>query len=122
MVESYLFIRKKLSVRAYNMAKQDKPLAQCKKRLYRTDEKLMCADDSGDYQFVMYDFDETQPYGRELFLDPDLTMVDIDIMKAAQGKPYGYDKIFKNAGRIVLAVIVGAVLLWAGVNTVVGML
>ena len=68
MVESYLFIRKKLSVRCFNMAKQDRPLAMCKQRLYRTDEKLMCADDSGDYQFVMYDFDETQPYGRKLFL------------------------------------------------------
>lgn len=122
MVESYLLIKKKLSVRCYNMAKQDKPLAMCKKRLYRTDEKLMCADDSGDYQFVMYDFDETQPYGRQLFLDPDMTMVDIDIMKGAQQKPFSYDKLFKSGGRIVLGIIVGAVLLWAGVNTIAGML
>lgn len=104
------------------MAKQDRPLAMCKKRLYRTDEMLMCADDSGNYQFVMYDFDGTQPYGRKLFLDPDITMVDIDIMKSSQGKPFSYDKIFKNAGRILLGVVVGAVLLWAGVNTIAGML
>lgn len=122
MVESYLFIRKKLSVRCFNMAKQDRPLATCKKRMYRTDEKLMCADDSGDYQFIMYDFDETQPYGRKLFLDPDITMVDIDIMKGAQGKPFSYDKIFKNAGRIVMGVVIGAVLVWAGFNTIMAMI
>lgn len=122
MVESYLFIRKKLSVRCFNMAKQDRPLAMCKKRLYRTDEKLMCADDSGDYQFVMYDFDETQPYGRKLFLDPDLTMVDIDIMKSSQGKPFSYDKIFKNAGKWILTGIIGIAILWAGINTIMAMI
>ena len=123
MVERYLFLKNKLTVRCLNIKKTARPITQYRKRIFRTDEKLMCPSETGEYEFVMYDIDDTQPYGRgDLFLDPDRTMMDIDFMKAAQQKPVKLDKFFKNGGRIALAVIIGLVLAYAGFSTVAAMI
>ena len=122
MVDRYLFIKYKLQVRCLNIAKAARPLSCFRKRIYRTDEKIMCPSKTGDFEFIMYDLDGTQPYGRKLFLDPDVTMMNIDLMKSAHGKPANMDKFFKNGGRIALGVIVGAVLLWAAFGTVAAMI
>lgn len=118
MVDRLLFVKYKLQVRVFNIAKAARPISQYRKRLFRTDEFLMCPSTDSEYEFVMYDIDGTQPYGKKLFLDPDRTMMNIDFMKSAQGKPVKMDGLLKNGGRIALAAVVGIVLLYAGFSTV----
>lgn len=122
MVDRLLFLKYKLQVRCFNIAKAARPISQYRKRLFRTDEFLMCPSNDGEFEFVMYDIDGTQPYGKKLFLDPDRMMMNIDFLKSAQGKPVKMDGFFKNGGRIALAAIVGIVLLYAGISTVVAMI
>ena len=123
MVDRFLFLKHKLTVRCLNIKKVARPLSQYHKRIFRTDEKLMCPDESGDFEFVMYDIDGTQPYGRgDLFLDPDRTMMDIDFMKSAQQKPAKLDGLFKSGPRIALTAIIAIVLVYAGISTVLAMI
>lgn len=123
MVDRFLFLKNKLVVRCLNIKKVDRPLSQYNRRIFRTDEKLMCPDESGNFEFVMYDIDGTQPYGRgDLFLDPDRTMMDIDFMKSAQQKPAKLDGILKNGPRMALTAIIAIVLIYAGLSTVMAMI
>lgn len=123
MVDRYLFLKHKLTVRCLNIKKLDRPLSQYRKRIFRTDEMLMCPSETGDYEFVMYDIDGTQPYGRgDLFLDPDRTMMDIDFMKSAAQKPMKLDGLFKSGPRIALTIVIAIVLVYAGFSTVAAML
>lgn len=123
MVDRYLFLKHKLTVRCLNIKKLDRPLSQYHKRIFRTDEKLMCPSETGDYEFVMYDIDGTQPFGRgDLFLDPDRTMMDIDFMKSAAQKPMKLDGLFKSGPRIALTIVIAIVLVYAGFSTVAAMI
>lgn len=123
MVERYLFLKHKLTVRCLNIKKMARPITQYRKRIFRTDENLMCPSETGEFEFVMYDIDGTQPFGRgDLFLDPDRTMMDIDFMKSAQQKPVKLDGLFRNGGRIALGIVVGLVLAYAGFSTVAAMI
>lgn len=82
-----LIIVTKTDVKRYVLGKDTRPLTRVRRRLYRTDERLMLKNVAGDDEVVIYDVDSTQPYGNEdEYLDPDETMCMIDIGKKSRNK------------------------------------
>ena len=82
----YLVIKTKNELMFLKIGKWARPLTIWKGRLFRTDERLMVSDRAGRNEFVMYDIDGTQPYGKGERLNPDETMAIIDIAKTNRGR------------------------------------
>ena len=123
MTERYLVIKQKQSIRFYKITKNQRPLTIVKNRIFRTDEKLMVPDNSGNFEMIAYDIDSTQPYNAfERFLDPDITKLYIDSMKLARNKPVNLDSSFDMIFKIVIGGIVGLVILWGVGQFILGMM
>lgn len=76
----------KQSVRFYKVGRKNRPFAIVDKKLYYIPEDRFIADIGGEYEFILYDYDGTQPYGFPEYLDPDLTKVYLDHAKQSGGK------------------------------------
>jgi hypothetical protein len=82
-----LLIVTKTEIKRYTLGKDTRPMTTVRKRLYRTDERLMLHNVAGEDEIIIYDVDSTQPYGSgKEYLDPDETMDLIDIGKRARTK------------------------------------
>lgn len=78
-----IYIKTAVQVKRYTLGKNVRPLTVIDRRLYRTDEIFMIADDASEHEFLMYDRDSTQPYWSAEPVSPDVTMAYIDIAKRA---------------------------------------
>ncbi len=113
-MERFLAIQTAHQVKFYKIGKSGRPLTVVRHRLFRTDESLMVSDRSGGTSFVLYDLEDTQPYGHGDYLDPDFTKTLIDSGKDGSGvRANKLDSFFSGFGKwgttlIVLIVIVYA--------------
>lgn len=79
-----IYIRTKTGVRRYPLTKNCDTLTIVNKGLYRTDEKFMRRDDSGDHEFIVYPANGIQPYFLDEIVDPDETMALLTLAKRAR--------------------------------------
>ena len=100
-------------VRVYRMKKGPRQMVTVASRLYRIDDNLMLKDTKTDEAMIIYDIDETQPWGvRPQLVNPDMTRALIDSAKLAGNKAKVWAVLdgSKIMNYLTAAIVAGALL------------